>query len=172
MLSAGSLLQAPLSLRVREPPSLVLDEPGEGFEPIIEPAEPIADGLGFRHALRLQPQPAALDLVQPPRSRLLPLHVPRSFRRIKNLPEGAPCGPGRNVERLYVQRTPAYRSEGDGISTPYLGATARSISTSSSPKGGGDDASVPGLPTSSKNFSSPAGTIKLRNLAGVAPTFL
>ena len=171
MLSAGSLLQAPLSLRVREPLSFVLDEPGEGFEPIIEPAEPIADGLGLRHALRLQPQLTALDLVQPPRSRLLPLHVPRSFRRIKNLPEGAPCGRGRNVER-YVQRTPAYCSGGGGISTPYFGATARSLSTSSSPKGGGDDASVPGLPTSSKNFSSPAGTIRLRNLAGVAPTFL
>ncbi len=80
MFSAGSLLQAPLSLRVREPLSLVLDKPDEGFEAIIEPAQPIAYGLGCRHARRLQPQLTALDLIQPPRFRLLPLHVTRSFR--------------------------------------------------------------------------------------------
>jgi hypothetical protein len=63
-------------------------------------------------------------------------------------------------------------SGGSGISTPYVGATAMSLSTSSSPKGGAGGGSAPGEITSSKNFSSPAGTIGLRNLAGVAPTFL
>jgi len=60
---------------------------------------------------------------------------------------------------------------GGGISTPYFGATAKSLSRSSSPNGGGEERSVPGLPTSSKNFSNPAGTINVRNLAGPAPTF-
>ncbi len=42
---------------------------------------------------------------------------------------------------------------------------------SSSLNGGGEDRFVPDLPTSSKNFSNPAGTINVRNLAGPMPTF-
>ncbi len=41
---------------------------------------------------------------------------------------------------------------------------------STSSNGGGEERSVPGLPTSSKNFSNPAGTINVRNLTGAVPT--
>lgn len=55
---------------------------------------------------------------------------------------------------------------------PYFGAAARSLSISSGPKGGGEDGSVAGSPTSSKNFSKPAGVMSTSILLGVAPTFL
>ncbi len=43
---------------------------------------------------------------------------------------------------------------------------------SSYAKGSGEDTSLPGLPTSSKNVSNPAGITNVRNLAGLVQAFI
>lgn len=72
----------------------------------------------------------------------------------------------QNRDRTLEPEVSAYGSGGGGISTPYSGASAKSLSMSPSSNGRGDDSSVPGLPTSSTNLSKPAGTINVSNLAG------
>src|SRR5215203_5879716 len=66
----------------------------------------------------------------------------------------------------------AHHPEYGSISMPYFGATARSLSISSWPKGGGEDLSVAFSPTSSRNSSTPAGVTNTSILADVLPTFL
>lgn len=65
-----------------------------------------------------------------------------------------------------------YVSGGGRISPPCFVMAARSISMSSSPKAALNCGPSPGLSTSSQNPSRLFGDIRVRNLAGVAPTFL